>query len=103
MNLFDHAQAQLRKEEGMQKAASAKSGLLAVAQTHAVRIAKNLGTVNSDQVAQSMADHGFRYEELQNASGSVFRGDFEWTGQVTASQRPSTHGRMIKVWRLKNA
>jgi len=100
-DLFDVAEAQARKEAGMARAASARASLLAIAQEHARKIAQAKVTVTSDDVADYMERHGLDYSALGNASGSVFRGDFEWTGQVIASQRPSTHGRIIRVWRLK--
>ena len=101
MNLFDAAEAQRRKDAGMTKAADARHQLLTHAQAIARRIADNLGNVTSDDVASVMQQRGLRYEDLGNAAGSVFRTDFEWTGKVVASVRVSTHGRMIKVWRLK--
>jgi hypothetical protein len=47
-----------------------------------------------------MAENGLDYADLGNAAGSVFDGRFAWTGEVVASRRPSTHGRLIRVWRL---
>ena len=99
--LFDIAYAVTLQEEGMAKAAAAKPELLAKAQDCARRIARIRGTVTSDDVAAMMANGGFDYAELGNAAGSVFRGNFEWTGQVIKSHRPTTHGRAIRVWRLK--
>jgi hypothetical protein len=83
MNLFDSAEAERRKEAGMAMAAAANAQLLA------------------DDVALEMHRLGLDYQSLGNAAGSVFRGRFEWTGNVVASDRVSTHGRMIKVWRIK--
>ena len=101
MNNFDYAEAQRRKEIGMHQAAEARPALLADAQTIAKRVALRWEVVTSDDVAAEMMAVGLRYEDLGNAAGSVFRSDFAWTGRVTSSIRPSTHGRMIKVWRLK--
>ena len=101
MNLFDAAEAQRRKDAGMTKAADARHQLLTHAQAIARRISLDFGNVTSDDVASVMELCNLRYEDLGNAAGSVFRTDFEWTGKVVASLRVSTHGRMIKVWRLK--
>ena len=64
-------------------------------------VAKQQGTVNADEVALMMAENGLDYTDLGNAAGSVFDGKFEWTGAVVQSRRPSTHGRLIRVWRWK--
>ena len=101
MNIFDYAEAQRRKKVGMHLAADARPTLLGDAQTIAKQIALRWEVVTSDDVAAVMMAEGMRYEDLGNAAGSVFRSDFAWTGKVTSSIRPSTHGRMIKVWRLK--
>jgi|688.fasta_scaffold376009_1 hypothetical protein len=101
MNLFDSAEAERRKEAGMAMAAAANAQLLAVAQRLALEIAQARGLVCADDVALEMHRLGLDYQSLGNAAGSVFRGRFEWTGNVVASDRVSTHGRMIKVWRIK--
>jgi hypothetical protein len=101
VNLFDAAEAQRRREFGMALAAAARPALLAEAKSLASRVARAQGVVTSDDVALAMSEMGLRYEDLGNAAGSVFRGDFEWTGEVVTSERPSTHGRVIRVWRLK--
>jgi hypothetical protein len=101
VNLFDSAEAQRRKEAGMAAAAAARPELLAVAKDVANRICRAQGVVTSDDVAFRMAELGYQYERLGNAAGSVFRGEFAWTGNVIASERASTHGRMIRVWKLK--
>lgn len=100
-DLFNYAETLRRKESGMAKAAAACPQLLATAKNLAHRIAISKGSVTSDDVAFRMAQIGMNYAELGNAAGSVFRGQFEWTGQVVPSERASTHGRSIKVWRLK--
>lgn len=101
MNLFDHAEAERRKQAGMAQAAAARADLLRQAQEIAVQVAAVQGEVTSDDVALRMEQVGLDYEALGNAAGSVFRGRFEWTGRVTQSCRVSTHGRVIRVWRVK--
>lgn len=101
MNLFDAVEAERRKTEGKAIAASARAELLEGARTMALALARRNGTVNADDVAGMMAANGFNYADLGNAAGSVFDSGFEWTGQVIRSIRPSTHGRVVRVWRLK--
>ena len=100
MSLFDPAEAERRKAVGMALAADAKHELLAAARGFAAFIASNGSTVTADEVAAMMAANGLDYSELGNAAGSVFDTRFQWTGRVIPSQRPSTHGRLIRVWRL---
>ena len=101
MNLFDEAEARRRRDAGMWLAAENKQELLATARGFAAFVAKQQGTVNADEVALMMAENGLDYTDLGNAAGSVFDGKFEWTGAVVSSRRPSTHGRLIRVWRWK--
>jgi hypothetical protein len=98
-DLFDYGETVRRKEEGMARARTARSGILAIAQRLAAQICDEYGTVTSDDVAMRMEKIGLTYSGLGNASGSVFRHGFKWTGEVVTSKRPSTHGRMIRVWR----
>ena len=100
MNLFDHAEAQRRKDYGMSLAAGSRQELLQVAQASARQLIEQLGEATSDDVARDMTARGLDYSMLKNAAGSVFNG-FVWTGKVICSARASTHGRMIKVWRAK--
>ncbi len=99
--LFDAAAAIVEREAGMAKAAAARPVLLAEAKRIAMEVALQRGSVTADDVAARMAANGLDYAALGNASGSVFRGPFVWTGEVVTSQRVSTHARAIKVWRLK--
>lgn len=101
--LFDADEAIARREAGMARAAAARPALLEQAQRIAVALARTNGIVTSDDVAARMLDFGMDYTLLGNASGSVFRGKFVWTGGIVMSKRVSTHGRAIKVWRLKEA
>lgn len=101
MNLFDAVEAERRKEAGMARAAAARPELLALAREVASWLCAVRGTVTSDDVAYRMAELGHDYDALGNAAGSVFRGGFEWTGEVRSSERASTHGRVIRVWRRK--
>jgi hypothetical protein len=101
-DLFDAAEANQLKKHGMDSAANAKSFLLSIAQNFALELARYSSVgITSDDVAQIMKERGYRYEDLKNASGSIFtKKHFVWTGRVEASSRPSSHGRMIKVWRI---
>jgi hypothetical protein len=85
----------------MQIASEHRLEVLRIAQWCARQIARENGEVTSDDVAMEMTKMNADYDLLQNAAGSVFRADFEWTGKVIKSSRVSTHGRCIRVWRLK--
>ena len=100
MNLFDHTEAQRRKEVGKALAAARRHELLTAARGFAAFIARERGAVTADDVAQLMAANGLDYSDLGNAAGSVFDMRFQWTGRVIPSQRPSTHGRLIREWSL---
>jgi hypothetical protein len=105
MTLFDLAEAERRRDEGMAHAAARRAALLAIAQDCAFAIAQREGTCDSDRVAERMAELGHDYDSLGNAAGSVFRARqafwrWEWTGEARRSARPSTHARVIRVWRL---
>lgn len=100
MELFNYMEAQRRRNAGMAAAENGRAWLLAQAQRCARHAAQVYGTVHADDVAIWMANRGMDYSALGNAAGSVFKG-MEWTGQVVRSERPSTHGRIIRVWRLK--
>lgn len=100
MTLFDHAEAQRRKEIGKALAADRRHELLAAARGFAAFIAREYGTVTADDVAELMAANNLDYADLGNAAGSVFDAKFQWTGRVVPSKRPSTHGRLIREWSL---
>ncbi len=68
---------------------------------HAARaFARMEGSVTIDDV-RGMADTRGIIPHHQNLFGAVFRGH-EWVcGGFKPSTRPSNHGRLIRVWRLK--
>lgn len=108
MTLFDLAEAERRRDEGMRLAAATRAGLLRVAQYTANRLGAVHPEVDSDMVAAELTAGGIDYAALGNASGSVFKSPpdgkrWEWTGGVRASRRVSTHARMIRTWRLVDA
>jgi len=100
MNLFDANEAERKKRIGMMLAADGKAHLLDSARGFAAAIATVKGEVTSDDVAAIMSVNNLDYSELGNAAGSVFDGRFAWTGRVVPSARPSSHGRLIRVWSL---
>lgn len=103
--LFDQAEANRQRDIGMSRAISSdeRSALLAHAQAIAVELCRTGAVITSDHVAVAMLRQGVNYADLGNAAGSVFnRKMFEWTGDVCQSIRVSTHGRMIKAWRLRS-
>lgn len=101
MTLFDQAEADRRAEEGIARAAERRGRLLAIAQQIARDACLAQGEVTSDDIAAEMDRMGEDYAALGNASGAVFRGiGLRWTGRCVKSARPSTHGRVIRVWEL---
>lgn len=100
MELFNYMEAQRRRNAGLAAAENGREWLLAQAQRLARESCDINGEATSDDVAMMMASRGLDYGALGNAAGSVFKG-MEWTGRVVRSERPSTHGRIIRVWRLK--
>jgi len=101
LTLFDQAEADRRREQGLAAATAteARQALLAQAQAIAVALCDAMGAVTSDDVALAMSKRGLDYDALGNAAGAVFRGNgFVWTGEARKSARPSTHARVIRVW-----
>jgi len=101
MDLFDLAEAQRLKEEGMESAAANKHDLLKYARHVAKQIAMLSASriVTADDVSRAFAKEGIT-DSLGNAAGSIFKGkDWEFTGQRIKSARKTNHSREIKVWR----
>lgn len=101
MNLFDAAEADRRKEEGMRLAATARPELLSVAQGIALSLAVDGREISMDDVAAEMAAQGYDFSLLGNAAGSVFKGPGWTCSGFTRSVRASTHGRAIRLWKLE--
>jgi hypothetical protein len=93
-------ESERRRNAGMAAAENGREWLLAEARRAARNACSVYGEVHADDVAIWMANRGMDYAALGNAAGSVFRG-MEWTGRVVRSERPSTHGRILRVWRLR--
>jgi len=97
-NLFDYAEAQRLKAEGMDLAAANNTTPLAMARAAAKQIAQATdGTCDADRVGAAMEILGI---PTGNWMGSLFKGKrWEFTGQRIKSIRKSAHAREIKVWR----
>lgn len=98
---FDLEEGRRRKRQGMSLAAQNRARLLDYARRLAREIAQKSGVCTSDDVHKALRERGL--DGLGNAAGSLFRGP-EWvfTGQWRPSERVSAHGRMIRVWRLRD-
>lgn len=102
LNIFDHAASVAAKELGIQQAAEHKRSLLEHARGHALRIAKERGTVTADDVAKALHDEGISIFALGSAAGALFKGgQFEFTGEFIKSERVHSHGNLLRRWRLK--
>ncbi len=102
LDLFDVAESNRLKEEGMTAAEYGGKHMLL---DHARHVAKQIAmlresrTVTADDVGKAFEKEGIT-ESLGNAAGSLFRGkEWEFTGQRIKSSRKSNHSREIKVWR----
>ena len=102
LDLFDVAESNRRKEEGMTSAEYGGKHLLL---EHARHVAKQIAmlresrTVSADDVGKAFAREGIT-ESLGNSAGSLFKGrQWEFTGERIKSTRKSNHSREIKVWR----
>tara|TARA_R100000664_G_C2748680_1_gene136096 strand:- start:1642 stop:1968 length:327 start_codon:yes stop_codon:yes gene_type:complete len=104
-NILDLELARTRKNAGMKTATMNKEHLLLIARDCAVWVARNLNpdtkTATTDYVAYRMQYLGYKYSDLGNAAGSIFKGKkWKFTGERIQSRRPAAHAREIKVWRL---
>ena len=88
------------KAQGMKRAAESRSVALSVARHCAKSHAYRYGKATADDATRHFTKA--MHEDLGNAAGSIFAGkDWEFTGEWRKSARPSSHCRMIRVWRLK--
>jgi hypothetical protein len=98
---FDLGKGRRRRDEGMASAARPQVQRLELARSAAADIARERGSVTTDEVRMQLGLTPGRSNE-QNWMGSIFRDErFEWSGEVVLSKIPASHARMIKVWRLK--
>jgi len=100
-DLFDAALAERLKDAGIEIACAGRNTLLDLLQEVAYRLARWHGEISMDMVATELAAEGIDPASLGNSAGAVFKGGaWECTGFVK-SARPSTHGRAIRTWKLK--
>jgi len=98
--LFDLPTASLRKREGMSRAADNSALFLARIRAVARGIAEFGGHVTSDDLRHH-AKHLDLVPHHKNVWGCVFAGgEWEPCGYVK-SKLVSNHGRVIRMWRLK--
>lgn len=102
MNLFDHRTSEALKQEGMERAATARAGILLMARETARALARRHGKVHMDDVSIVMLDMGIDLADLGPAAGSVFKSaEWEFTGEFVKSARITNHSRLLRVWRLR--
>lgn len=98
--VFNLAEGERRKREGMGRAAENRFHVLRLARAYAKAIAQEKGTVTVDDVYLRLSD--WPRSVLGNAAGSIFKSkEWEWTGRFVKSKRASNHARMIREWKLK--
>lgn len=100
-DLFDHAEALRRRDEGLAQVESAATEWLYFARMEARRQARLRGTVTMDNVRAELTGKGIEPPH-SNVYGAVFKHkDFEWTGDYARSAVVQGHGNLQRVWRLK--
>jgi len=89
------------REIGMARAAQSRQEMLEIARAVAEEIAREQGTVTSDDVRYRLNLAPSNIRDSQNWMGSIFRGGaFVWTGEYINSKIRRNHAAPIKVWRL---
>jgi len=100
--LFNGEESDRLKSEGMELAANAQQGDLALAREIAMEIATDDADrqCDSDRVGRVLESrHGVT--TLGPAAGSIFaESHWQFTGQFKKSERVKNHSRLVRVWRL---
>lgn len=101
--IFDAIAANSAKERGISVASEGKQHELRFAQSVARELGRRQGRVTADDVIRELIEvHGWQEGQLGNAAGGIFRGaSWTFTGETVKSQRVSSHGRLIRVWRYE--
>jgi len=101
LDMFDSAEGERLKREGMQLAAKSRPDQLAAARKIAKYLCVRDGSTNADEVLRLMAER-YGIKTLGNAAGSLFTGGgFAWTGEFVKSERKHAHSNLLRVWRLR--
>ena len=88
------------REIGMARAAQSRQEMLEIARAVAEEIAREQGTVTSDDVRYRLNLAPSNIRDSQNWIGSIFRGGgFIWTGDYVNSKIRRNHAAPIKVWK----
>ena len=92
------------KVAGQDQAAAHNRQILTVAKSLAREHARLYGRCSIEDVRRLLSLKGYRFQsgtEKPNWMGSVFKGrDWETIGQEQA-QHPGSHGRFVRIWRLR--
>lgn len=90
------------KQRGMKKAADANPFLKPCrAAVRAAALGRTDRTATADDASRYLESIGHPADLLGNAAGSLFRGgEWEWTGRLQPSMRPSRHANQNRIWRL---
>ena len=100
-NLFDRDESQRRKEDGMELGASNRESQLSLARRVARMQCVINGKTNADEVGRHLHEI-YGIDSLGPAAGSIFKGkEFEFTGEFVQSERKTNHGRLLRVWKLR--
>ncbi len=89
---------EILKEKGQKQAIAHSNGFVIQMRHVAIRIAKERGSVTSDDLRAEAVKLGITPHH-PNVWGSIFNGEFEMTGRKK-SEYKGNHAREIKVWSL---
>jgi hypothetical protein len=98
MSLFDADLSRSLKEQGLDQVEE-NNDFVAVMRGAAERIAREKGSVSSDDLRRYAIDHKIRPHH-QNAWGAIFRGKRWRLVGRKRSKFVSNHAREIKIWEL---
>lgn len=101
--LFDYAESQARKREGITRAIENNATNIIKARDLAIEICREKGTVNADDVMRRWVADGGGVHDFGNSMGGLFRDRrFEPVpGGYVQSERIHAKGNILKIWRLK--
>ena len=101
MNLFDYAEAERRKEEGIERVSTGTSADWVKVAIETIRTKFHIGqSVTSERLRAAMGDlepphHNAMGAALNHAARA---GLIQKTGLWVKSQRPEAHGRELRQW-----
>ncbi len=101
-SLFSSTAGIEARDAGIKRAADNNPHLLEYARRIARNIAQRKGAITADDVTEALIAGGMDESSFGNWLGALFKGgEFVPTGNYVPARRVKSHGRILKVWRLK--